>query len=77
VTQGDTEAGVTGSEAQLTVYDRFADPGPNGACTMELRLFEHTATVQFAQPGAATLRVRGWKEPGEEEVTVTRQIVVQ
>lgn len=77
VTQGDTEAAVTGSEAQVTVYDWVVDPGPNGACTLELRMFEHTATLQFAQAGAATLRVRGWEEPGRQEITVTRQIVVQ
>lgn len=77
VSQGDTAAAVTGSEAQVTVYDRAHDPGPNAVCTMELRMYEHTATLQFAQPGAATLRVRGWKEPEQEEITVTRQIVVQ
>ncbi|HET7464298.1 MAG TPA: hypothetical protein VFJ82_23775 [Longimicrobium sp.] len=77
VTQGDTEASATAGEAQVTVYDRAHDPGPNGVCTMELRMFEHTATLQFANPGAATLRVRGWKEPDQQEITVTRPIVVQ
>ena len=77
VTQGDTEAAVTGSEAQVTVYDWVTEPGPNEACTLELRWFEHTATLQFAQAGAATLRVRGWERPAQQEITVTRQIVVQ
>ncbi|HEU4562711.1 MAG TPA: hypothetical protein VFS20_33080 [Longimicrobium sp.] len=77
VTQGDTEAAVTGSEAQVTVYDMVYEPRPNEGCTMELRMFEHTATLQFAQAGPATLRVRGWKEPAGQEITLTRQIVVQ
>jgi hypothetical protein len=74
VTQGTTESAVIGAVAQVTVYDEehHAD-----VCTDELRMFSHTATLQFAQPGTATLQVRGWKEPERKEITVTRQIVVR
>jgi hypothetical protein len=74
VTRGDTEAWVNGMESQVTVYDNERSGG--GVCTDELRMLEHTASLQFAQPGTATVRVRGWKEPEREEVTVTRTILV-
>lgn len=77
VAQGDTEVEVRGSEARVTVYDLASDPGSFGVCTADVRKYEHTATLQFPRRGVAMLRVRGWKYPPGEEVTVTRRIVVQ
>ncbi|HEX6371963.1 MAG TPA: hypothetical protein VF006_23770 [Longimicrobium sp.] len=45
-------------------------------CPDLLRVFRHTATVRFDQPGAATVRVHGRRLPGGEPVVVTRSVTI-
>ena len=53
---GDTEVAVDGLRAEVTPYD-FVDWSA-AACTLELRLFEHAATLVFEDPGIAEVVLR-------------------
>jgi hypothetical protein len=78
VTQGDTEAHVTGLAADVTPYDTFVvSLPPNMACTDELRLFTHTTTVAFAAPGTAVLRIHGRAHPDVGLITVERTVQIR
>ena len=78
IAQGETEAAVVGLAADVTPYDYVAVRlPPHGACTMELRLYVHEATLTFAAAGRATVRVHGREVPGGRPLTVAREIVVE
>jgi hypothetical protein len=78
VTQGDTEARVSGLAADVTPYDTFAvSLPPNMACTEELRLFTHVTTVTFASPGTAVVRIHGRQHPDVGVITVERTIQIR
>ena len=53
----------------LTPYDFFFDPGSGGACTLQLKQFEHKATVVFWYPGTAEIVLRystgGWNSTAD------------
>lgn len=75
---GETDVALTGLRAEVKPYDYYVTRLPeNAACTDELRMFEHTATVRFATPGRATVRVRGRREPGGTGRTFERAVVVR
>ncbi len=78
--QGETETEVRGSVATVKPYD-YTDVGAE-ACTDILKFFPHTATLRFATPGEALLRVQGRRvgpdTPSEGvPVTLEKRIVVR
>ena len=74
ITQGETDVAVGDLLAVIRPY-RYEAVGPV-ACTAELRIFRHVATVQFAQLGLATVRVIGEQRPGDGPRAVQRVIAV-
>ena len=74
---GETDVTVSGLEAEVRPYrnERVRLP-PNTGCTMELRLYTHTAVLTFAQPGEAQVRVVGLARPGDTPYTVVRSLTV-
>lgn len=78
VSPADTEVRVRGRVAEVTPYDHDQARAPGGAaCTDQLNVFPHRATVRFDTPGPARVRVHGRREPGSEAVTVERPVVVR
>ena len=68
---------VAGLRADVAPYQRVHNPGPNGACTQELRITRRVASVTFAAPGLATVRVIGREAPGDALVIVERAVQVR
>jgi hypothetical protein len=78
VRQAYTRSSLSGSMAILEPFDSVVVAMPdNMGCTLELRMFAHSATFTFPGAGSATIRVVGWKEPDEVEVTREQSIIVQ
>lgn len=78
--KGETESEVRGAVATVTPYD-YTDAAAQ-VCTDILKLFPHTATLRFAAPGEALLRVHGRRvgpDTAREGVAVTleKRIVVR
>jgi hypothetical protein len=74
--QGETEVSVSqpARTADVTPYDETNVAAE--ACTQELKMFSHTATVRFEQPGTAVVRVHGRRLQDRAPVTVTRTVEV-
>lgn len=79
VSMGETEIDVQGSAATIRPYDYDARATlpPNSACTQELRMHRHEATLRFMQPGTARVTVFGKRAPGNHAISVTRMVEVQ
>ena len=76
--QGETDVTVAGLVAEVRPYDYFVtDLPPATACTEELRLYTHVATVQFARAGRALVRVHGWEQPSDRPLALEREVVVR
>lgn len=75
VSQGRTETAETGLMAEVRPL-RVEVSDPDAFCTMELRLFEHTAVLRFAEPGEALVRVIGIARPGDTPFVVERSLTV-
>jgi hypothetical protein len=73
--KGSTQVNVTGREVQVSPYD-FYRITEGGACTRELRLHVHQASVWIEEPGTATVSVQGRRLPDDQTVTVTRTLTV-
>jgi hypothetical protein len=74
--QGKTEVSVSQPTrtADVTPYDETNVAAE--VCTQELKMFSHTATVRFEQPGTAVVRVHGVRLQDKAPVTVTRTVEV-
>lgn len=74
--QGETEVSVSQPTrtADVTPYDETNVAAE--VCTQELKMFSHTATVRFEQPGTALVRVHGRRLQDRAPVTVTRTVEV-
>ena len=57
--EGDTSVVVTSTGASVMVYDFTAATSPEVVCTQELKRLNHTATLQFTEPGEMLIRVWG------------------
>ena len=78
IRMGPTWTSVRGLVAVIEPLDSVVSRlPPNWGCTAELGLLEHEATVQFAESGAATVRILGRREPGDSPLSVERTIVIQ
>lgn len=74
ISEGPTRTRMQGMTVEVRPYDVHDG---NVACTPNILLFEHTATLRFDTPGTATVRIRGAGNQGSEPVTVTRTVTVQ
>ena len=72
--QGVIEVAVNGLTAVIEPFDSVHVAAQ--VCTHELRLFRHVVAVQFTERGTATLRIVGLSRPDDDEITVTRHVVV-
>ena len=75
--QGPTEFAVSGLAATVQPMDSSIVPFPDLACTEELLVFEHRVELRFAEPGVATVRVLGRREPGGGPFEAERTIIVR
>jgi hypothetical protein len=75
VSQAGTEASVSGPVAEVRPL-RSENSDPDTFCTMELRIFEHTAVLRFSEPGEALVRVIGIARPGDTPFVVERRLTV-
>ena len=77
IAQGETEFTLRGLEAEVRPYryETVRLP-PNVACTDELRIFQHTISLEFEEPGDARVRVFGLRRPGDAPHVVERQLTV-
>jgi hypothetical protein len=73
---GDTQVTLGTATADLAPFDLFRR-GPGVACAQMVYRLQHEAQVVFAQPGTATVRVHGVREPGGGMVTLTRTVDVR
>ena len=74
--QGETEVSVSQGTrtADVTPYDETNVAAE--VCTDILKMFSHTATIRFEQPGTAVVRVHGLRLQDKAPVTVTRTVEV-
>jgi hypothetical protein len=71
IRQGDTEvAMISPTTAEVRPSDLFYTGA--GACTLELRLFTHRATLQFPNAGNALVRLRARGRAGATDTVVVR-----
>lgn len=78
IAKGDTEVRSEGLSARVTPYDWEVVRLPaNTACTADLRLYEHSATLRFDQPGTATVLVQGREKPSGHVLTIERKVVIR
>ena len=75
IRQGVSEVSINGLTAAIEPFDSVHVAAE--VCTSDLRLFRHVVAVRFTEPGTATLRIVGLSRPADDEITVTRHVVVQ
>jgi hypothetical protein len=68
---------VSELRAEVVPYQRVYVPGPNGACTMELRVTRRPVRLTFATPGRARVRVIGRAAPGDSLIAIERSLEVR
>lgn len=76
---GETEVSVSGGLATVTPYDYTVR---TASCTDILRFLPHTATLRFATPGRAVVRLQGRRVGPDTPrdgvpVTVEKQVIVR
>jgi hypothetical protein len=78
IAKGDTEVRTEGFDVRVTPYDwEVVRTPPNTACTDDLRLYQHTATLRFDQPGTIRVTIRGREKPSGQVLTVERKTMVR
>lgn len=79
VSKGETESEVQGSTATIRPYDYDATATlpANSACTSDLKIYRHEATLRFMQPGTARVTVFGKRAPGNYAISATRMVEVE
>lgn len=76
--KGDTAVQVERRSAVVTPYDwEVVKLPPNWACTMELRVYEHTATLRFEEAGTAEVTIRGRRKPSGEVLQIRKTLEVR
>lgn len=79
ISRGDTQVELGTMQARILPSDHDVSltfMGPR-VCTLELRLFEHSATVRFDQAGVASVAIRGVPKPSGEVITISRDVIVE
>lgn len=78
IQQGDTEVRVSGRTVVIRPHDLFVtELPPDAACTDDLRLHTHRATLRFEEPGAVLVTIHGRERPGDAAVAVQRSVHVR
>lgn len=72
--KGETEVSVVGMVGEVTPWDYTAPPGT--PCTQPLLSFDHVATLEFAQAGTATIRIRGIDASRRHAGNLTGEVIV-
>jgi hypothetical protein len=72
---GEVEVRGSARTLELEPFD-YMVRGPDIACPDLLGSFDHVATLRFASPGAAVVRIVGRREPGGDRITVERPVEV-
>lgn len=73
---GSTSSDLVGMTATVVPYDLILRH--EGGCLDVIQTFEHSATLNFAAPGTATVKVRGRSSLGDGRlVTFERQLIVE
>lgn len=75
--QGETEVDAAPRAADVRVYDYAPRPSADVVCPDIRVALPHEATLRFTQPGAATVRIHGRREPGGAPLVITRAVVVR
>jgi hypothetical protein len=78
--QGEVEVGVGAAAATVIPWDYVDVSAP--ACTDELRIFLHSATITLYEPGTASVTIVGRESPAQASVfgeprAVHRKVVVR
>lgn len=77
ITRGETRLTQSGLSVEVAPFDKVIDPGPQGACTDDLRIFEHGVVVVFDTPGSANVVIQGREWPKNREFSREYSIAVQ
>lgn len=78
VRKGEAQSHVDGLTADVTPFDYFTVIlPPNSACTRELRIFSHEASVVFDRAGVATIRAHGRRDPDGSPIVLSRTIIIE
>ena len=76
IRQGDTEVQTDGLRSTITPFDVNVTPPAGGACTDDLRLYQHVAQVRFDAAGEARVIIRGYSRTLDRIITVERTVIV-
>lgn len=76
IRKGNMVVELAASAAELTTYDHEVSHTMGGVCTDDLRLYEHTATMRFHNPGTARITVHGVERPSGKMISVERMLLV-
>lgn len=74
--QGPTDVKTNGLLAVVRPFDYDVAANSNVICPSILTFYKREAVVTFARPGAATVRIYGRQEPGEDPLVVERTVIV-
>jgi hypothetical protein len=74
--EGDTRLSLGATTADVAPFD-IHRRGPGVGCAEMVYRLSHEVQVVFTQPGTATVRVHGVREPGGGTVTLTRTVDVR
>jgi hypothetical protein len=74
-----TDVELTNEGADFLPFDRRHIPGENEACTLDLRLYPHEATLAFDSTGSKTIRIHGRRVnfQVDEAIQIPLTVVVQ
>jgi hypothetical protein len=74
ISQGETLVRAYRDTVHVRPYDIH---GGADICTLELVFFDHRATVTLRELGERTIAFYGLERPGDSELVVTREVLVQ
>ncbi len=77
ITRGETRLTQSGLSVEIAPFDKVTEPGPQEACTDDLRIFEHDVVVMFDTPGSAKVVIQGREWPKNREFSREYRIAVQ
>jgi hypothetical protein len=77
IAHGGVEFTLRGLDAEVQPYRYEAVRlPPNMACTMELRIYHDTVSLEFDEPGDARVRVVGMRRPGDTPYIIEHHLTV-
>jgi len=76
IAHGGVEFTLRGLDAEVQPYRYDVRLPPNMACTRELRVFHDTVSLEFDEPGDATVRAVGIRRPGDTPYIIEHHLTV-